>query len=482
MAARAATAYGAPMEPSQAVAPDLFDAIADPTVLLPLVMANAMSPRLWRMGRRMAASADPLEHARRLVDTSFTHMQPERMAELDGYIDLDAERRRLGADVVDGAIADIDAGWDARRKRGLLHPEDSLQEVMTAGRFPAYAYANVDVINAARRAPGGPGQRPRGLTSCLDEAALFGALLMLTPEVTGRLDGIALLASSLHYTVFGWTGEGAWWFWSKRDLFTQEAFASRTATAHGGDPGDAIDAVMAAPIRRVVSRRGSLDTHAGTCSLPADELRRTLAAVEGFFGVLPPGLDVPVGGLRFTPPSPHDALFARAVECMSAEDVQRVVRDAHAADGPEAGAAGEALLAFRSLEVADLMPYLQAARRSPGLRLAAGRALGGMEPRSPEDALKIAAGPAAGPALGDSSRLALPHEALARGSCSPAERGLLLHVLLEQVGEAPVRTVIMDSDAITRMGDLAVRASDGSRVDPAAVGTDGPALAHATGA
>ena len=55
-------------------------------------------------------------------------------------------------------------------------------------------------------------------------------------------------------------------------------------------------------------------------------------------------------------------------------------------------------------------------------------------------------------------------------------------VLLEQVGEAPVRTVIMDGDAITRMGDLAVRSSDGSRVDPAAVGTDGPALAHATGA
>ena len=470
------------MHPSQVVAPDLFDAIVAPGVLLPLVMANAMSPRLWRLGRKVSGADDPLEAARRVVDTSFTHLQPEHVARLQGYLDLDAERERLGAAAVDRAIAEIEAGWDARRARGLLGDDDALQDVIAAGRFPAYTYANVDVIAAARRAPGGPGQRPRGLTSCLDEAALFAALLVSAPEVTARLDGIAMLASDLHCTVFGWTGDRAWWFWSKRDLFTHEAFAERADVHHGGDPRDAIHAVMSAPIRRIVSRRGSLDAVEATCSLPPDELQRTLDAIGGFFGVLPPGLDGPQGRLRFTPPSHHDALFARAIECDSADAVLRVVRAAHAGCDGEAVAATEALLAFRSLEVADLMPYLEAARRSPGLAPAIARWCDGSLPTCPDDALRIAAAPDDGAALRDASRLALPHEVLARGACSPAERGLLLHVLLEQVGDAPVRTAIVDGDAITCMGDLAVRASDGSRVDPAAVGADGPALAHAAGA
>ena len=52
------------MDLSQVVAPDLFDAMAEPDILLPLVMANAMSPRLWRLGRKVAGTPDPLEAAR----------------------------------------------------------------------------------------------------------------------------------------------------------------------------------------------------------------------------------------------------------------------------------------------------------------------------------------------------------------------------------------------------------------------------------
>lgn len=467
------------MDHSQVVAPDLFDAIAQPGVLLPLVMANAMSPRLWRMGRKVASAPDPLEAARRAVDTSFTHMQPEHMAEVGGYLDLDDERRRLGTAVVDEAISDIDAGWSARRERGLLAAGESLQQVIATGRFPAYSYANIDVINAARRAPGGPGQRPRGLTSCLDEAALFAALIVTAPDVTSRLDGIAMLASSLHYTVFGWSGDEAWWFWSKRDLFTREAFAQRVARDHAGDPADAIDAVMAAPIRRIVSRRGSVDMTTRTSSLPPEELARTLAAAERFFGVMPPGLHMELESLRFTKPSPHDALFARAVECASPTEVQHLVRGAVTGGGAEGEAALECLLAYRSLEVPDLLPYLEAARRSPALPLLAARAHDGRHPATPDDALAIAAGLDDGAALGDPTRVGLPHEVLARGACSPVERALLVHVLLERAGATPVRTVVSGDDAITRAGNLAVRASDHSLVDPGAISPDGPAFAHA---
>lgn len=452
------------------VAPDLFDAMAEPDTLLPLVMANAMSPRLWRLGRKVSGSIDPLEAARRVVDSSFTHALPEHVAQVSGLLDLDEERRRLGAGVVDRAIADINHGWDVRRGRGLLPEHDRLQEMIAAGTFPAYTYANVDVINAARRLAGGPAQRPRGLTSCLDEAALFAALIMTAPEVTRSLDGILTLSSSLHHTVFGWSGEDSWWFWSKRDLVTREAFGERII-GHGGDPVDAVVAVMAAPVCRVVSRRGHIDLHARTSSLPREEVERTLAAVDGFFRHRLHGLET-TDDLRFVPPSPHDLLFDEALRCGSAADVARLVRGHRDAGGPTSAAATEALLAFRALDVDDLTPYLDAARRGP---LVAARAAA---LRSPQEAIAVAAEPADGPALGDPSRLALPDEVLGRGSCSPAERALLLHVLLEQAGAESVRTELAGGDAVVRTSAIAVRASDLSRVDPDLIAADGPPLAH----
>lgn len=324
-------------DPSQIVAPDLFDAIAEPDTLLPLVMANAMSPRLWRLGRKVPRAADPLEAARRVVDSAFAHASPERVAEVSGYLDLDAERARLGTEVVDRAVAEINLGWDIRRRLGLLGPDDELQEVMETGRFPAYTYANVDVINAARRIGGGPAQRPRGLTSCLDEAALFGSLIMMAPRVTATLDGILMLASSLHYTVFGWTGEDSWWFWSKRDLFTRESFAERVARDHGGDWAEAVTFVMATPVCRVISRRGHIDLHARTSSLPPEEIERTLAAVDGFFGHRLRGLES-LDDLTFVAPSPHDVMFDEAVGCGSADEVAAVVRRHRAAGGQTAAA------------------------------------------------------------------------------------------------------------------------------------------------
>ena len=66
------------------------------------------------------------------------------------------------------------------------------------------------------------------------------------------------------------------------------------------------------------------------------------------------------------------------------------------------------------------------------------------------------------------------------GTGSPAERALLLHVLLEAVTTEPVRTVLVGDDAITVAGDLAVRASTLGRVPPGDVpATDAPFTAVA---
>jgi hypothetical protein len=461
------------MDPSQVVAANFFDAIAAPDVLLPLAMADVMSPRLWRLGRTVAASPDPFEAARRVVDTAFTHLTPERMTEVAGTLSLASERERLGAGIVDRAIDETRQAWVERRHRGLLGADDALESMIDAGVFPAYSYANVDVIHAARRSGGGGAGRPRGLTSCLDEAVLFATLLMTAPDVTDRLDGIVMVASPVHYTVFCWSGDDAWWFWAKNHLFTPASLRARAHDAHGGDVADLLMGVMAAPVDRIISRRGHLDVARGVSSLPGDEVQRTLLALDAFFGLRLPGLDRAMDGLRFTPPSAHDALFDEATRCASADDVRRMVIARAADDGPTAVAANEALLAFRSRDVADLTPYLRAARRGPLVNQLAARL------HTVDAAIDAAAGPAGGTALGDVTRLALPDEVLARAVASAPERALLLHVLLEAVQDLPVRTVIEEDDAITRAGDIAVRASDHARVNPALVASAGPAIYHA---
>lgn len=461
------------MHPSQVVAPNLFDAVAVPDVLLPLVMANAMSPRLWRLARRVGDRPDPLTAAREVIDASFTHVTPERVAEVAGLLDLDEERRRLGQQVVDDAIAQVHFAWRERRARGLLPPGDTLEQVIAEGRFPAYTYGNIDVIHAARHEAGSAVRRPRDLTSCVDEAALFAALLMTQPSVTSRLDGIVMLSSRVHATVFAWSGDDAWWFWGKNVLLTAREFRDRAEARHGGDLADAFLALMVSPIDRVVSRRGTADLRAGTSALPPDELERTIEAVAAFFGHAPQGLHVDAGAMRFTHPSPHDALFERALACTSPGEISALMGSTVAGGGPGAAAATEALLAFRSLDVPDLGPYLHAARRGPLARQAALRLAGA------DQAIEVVAGLATGAALGDDSRIALPDEVLARGCGSAPERALLLHVMLEHMGLDPVRTVVSpDRDAITRAGDLAVRASDGARVDASAIAPVGAAFGH----
>lgn len=461
------------MDASQVVAPNFFDAVAAPGVLLPLVMANAMSARLWRLARRVGDDDDPMDAARRVIDTSFTHVTPERVAEVAGLLDLDEERRRLGPQVVDAAIAQVHFAWAQRRDRGLLPPDDSLEQAIAQGSFPAYTYGNLDVIHAARHEKGSAARRPRDLTSCVDEAALFGSLLVTQPAVTTRLDGVVLLASKVHASVFAWAGDDAWWFWGKNVLLTPAAFRRRAAEHHDGDLADAFLGLMVSPIERIMSRRGTVDLEAATSSLPEDEVRRALDAVTRFFGHVPQGLDRAPADLAFTEPSAHDVLFEQALTCTSAEEVRALVSARAREPGAEGRAAIEALLAFRSLDVPDLMPYLHAARRGPLARAAAGRC------PTAHDAVALVGALGTGAALGDATRIALPDEVLARGSGSPAERGVLLHVLLEHSGDEPVRTIVTpDHDAITCSGALAVRASDGARVHPAPAPGDRPPLAH----
>lgn len=444
------------MTTDQVIAPNIFDVIDAPAAVLPLVLANAMSERTWALSRRAADGVDvstpegqhaALEALRRVIDRSFTHLTASRVAEINGTLDLAAERARLGDDVMDHALAAMIRNAELRAAQGHADADGPIAEMIAHGAFPAYSYANVDIVHATRRHTDRSSRRPKGITSCLDEAALFGALCMTLP--TDHLLGIALLASPVHYTVFLWTPAGGAWFYGKNALMVGD----------GGGDDRATLLACTGTIDRIISRRGHVDLRTREGSIPVDELARTHGALMAFFGGEVPGLGALDDPIRISPPSPYDRLFEECLSCDSAAEVRGVVMAHARGDGPLAAAAREALASYRWLGISDLSGYVAAARRGPRVT-AAGRVLHGLD-----DALAVVAGVAGTQSpLDDRDRIALPDEVLAFGTGSDRDRALLLHVLADQCTGEQVTTVFMPDDSFVCVGDVAIRMSDLARL------------------
>lgn len=83
-----------------------------------------------------------LRGAQHIIDRHFTHLSAGKVPEINGTLDLETERALFSAD-------------------------DPLLDLITGGRFPAYAYANIDVLHACRRLAGGSSRPPRPIIRSL---------------------------------------------------------------------------------------------------------------------------------------------------------------------------------------------------------------------------------------------------------------------------------------------------------------------------
>ena len=133
------------------------------------------------------------------IDRHFEHL-PVRTAEVFGEIDLDEERERLGPEVVDDAIAKIVNAFRWRLAIGQIDAGivDTVNAMIARQRFPAYHYATFDVVRAHTHAERRRRHAPLGLTSCLDEAAIFSALALTLPASVAET--AIVLGSPEHYT------------------------------------------------------------------------------------------------------------------------------------------------------------------------------------------------------------------------------------------------------------------------------------------
>lgn len=437
------------------MAPDIFDAVALPGVLLPLVLANVLSPRLWDLAAaaQQQVAAEPKAHpadgvpppiraVQESIDRHYQHLSPPEVAQLDGDLDLARERDRLGVEVVDYALARILATARWRMEHGTL-ADPALVESVAAGRFPAYFYATIDEAHAHRSILGRRKHKPAGLTSCLDEAALFAAALLAMP---GVCDSFAVLGGPSHYTVLGTSGGRPWWFYGKAHLWSAAQWQEQVARDHAGDAQSALDSLLP-DLDCIITLGGTLDLAGGRTTIPIPQQQRLLAMCEQYFGQ---GVRQLAAAHCATPHADGGGLAALATamaDSGSRGGAEHVVREAFSRD-PQRTDANCVLMAHRSLEVADAGQYLVAARNSPRARRLA------QELRTPADALAaVAEIPGEVSMFGDPGRIAMPEETLRLGTGSDRDKALLLHVLVESLPVAGrpregVETVLGARDSV----------------------------------
>ena len=432
---RPATESSGLSNPSSLISPNFFDAVAFPDLIRPLVLSHLLSPSLWEMSAKLEGHAaergtlaeggiaPALREAQRAIDAAFEHLSTARVLETSGDVDLEAERERLGAAPIGYAIEQVRRTIEHRVRQGTLLPTDVLMDCLDRGKFPAYFYANIDVVRAKSRLLGRRAHRPKGVTSCLDEVTIFSALAMTLPEHT--VESVIVLASPAHYTAFGWDADGRpWWFYQKSHLVSADGWRTWVAHQYGGDGQAALDDQVPF-LDRIITSQGTFDFHSGVCSIPAGRLVQCTHRLEAFFGRLPASLAAALERpLVHEPESAFSPVFGQLVGVHSIAQVRARLVEL----GDEA--ATRVLLAHRSLEVADLAPYLPVARRGPLLR-AAKAAIS-----SVEDAIRRVAEVAGCESVyGDRGRIAMPDETLRFNTGTDRDKALLLHVLLEGVGE-----------------------------------------------
>ena len=427
-----------------AISPNIFDAYSNPDLLLPLVLGNLLSKNLWnfsaRIQNKLVASdtpdketedanldkVDPLKSIRVIQDQinrHFKHLHPTDVAKFYGELNLDDERQRLGINQVDIALSQIQATFAQRIQDGAI-PADALSPLLDLighNRFPAFYYANFDIVLANKNLTGRKSSAPMGLTSCLDEVAIFAALAMTMPN--SGIESVIALTSASHYSAFGWiqTGE-SWWFYGKNKLFSQHDWAQIVKNDFNGDPQAAFNFYFN-DMDHIVSVAGTFDLTNGRSSITEEHTIQLLDKLEQFFGV---ALSQIARGLAQQPQrsqeSPLASILRNLLGTRSLDEAQLALQKS---SDPELV---QVLYSYRTLDVPSLNPYLEAARYQPNTK-ALGRSL-----KTSQEALAIIQGIEwADSIYSDRNRIAMPDETLRFKTGSDRDKALLLHVLLEHM-------------------------------------------------
>lgn len=422
---------------SVAVAPDLFDVLFDSELIATLCMSDLLSAGLWTQVSKIRAELDshPLDDSISLADIPpvisavqkyinkrFTHLHPTDVAAIYGLTDLNVESVRFPAGRFEQVLQDLTNffHWFSAQREPLGSVGLQTLSWLQGKAFPAYFYLNVDLINAHKNLTGHSIKTPNGLTSCLDEAALFIAMALVLPKA-GEIRALMVMSSVSHYSAFGYSETGQrWWFNGKNQLYSQSDWKKRVVEHFNGDAQACFDSLFS-NFSKITTVSGAFDFESGESSIPGIYLDEYLREMQAFFGVKLRQMQQALEIKREPGAESKQAAFLRDLIGLPSRQAlyDRLVQS-------EDMWALKVFYSYRSLAVADKWPYLLNARRNPQAKTVA-------ESSSSVDTLLEAVRglPGVQSVFQDRDRIAMPDETLRLKTGTDRDKGLLLHVLLE---------------------------------------------------
>ncbi len=416
---------------TQAARPTLFSATGRPDLIMALLLAHLMSPRLWDLAARAThaatlraggAAADPdaaMAALAHFVNQRFYHARKQDFGRIWGL-----QERALITDPAERATSDYAMSVLALSliRRYLDTPTvDSLFPLLKEGVFPLYVYPTVEVIGALGHRLQGAPAKALGVTSCLDECVLIAALVVAAG--IARLDDLILFGSPFHYSLFVFPGDRGFWVNAKREMFTAATWHAEYGHLTPAERESVFDQKMVM-CDRVITARGYCLLPNGPATLTRDRLSTFDEHLRRFMGAPPGPFQVALAATRAAAVNRDACPWLEALaSAHGAGEFEQRVLDLAAATGDPLLAA--ALYTHRHPCVRHPAAYCAAALK--GYRVL----LRSAEVAAVDDALAIAAGITGRDSVfGPSGRLALPDEALYLDTASPAERALLVYALL----------------------------------------------------
>ncbi|MGV8079545.1 MAG: hypothetical protein AB2L22_05755 [Syntrophales bacterium] len=413
----------------KAVSPSLFTAARYPDLIVALLIANLLSPRLWELAGRIRSSGgspgveSSMKKLHQFVNRNFYHTKSIEFFRIWGLYEREAITDPDELFCSDRAMSIIKKGL-----RDIHDPAfDLLKKLIDNGAAPRFVYPTVDVILAYGRFLKDMKAHPLGMTSCLDECVLIASLALASGSC--RMEDIVFVGSPLHYTLYLFPDGEGYMFNAKREFFSRPAWLDLT----GGDPERSSRMFLEklTICDRIITPFGYCVFPDGPATIAPGRMAETGERIARFLSARPAeisraletsrraGSPGPAGPERIETALPRGREAVEDAMLRGTENRDVSVLDA-------------ALYAFRHPRVREPALYREAAMRGFKSFILSGGV------SCVEDAREIADGIAGRESIyGPSSRLAMPDEVLAFETANEEERDLLVETLLRHSRSKP---------------------------------------------
>ena len=399
----------------------MFSAALHPDLIIALIIANLMSPKLWELVERIptGANANPevmMKRLHKFVNRSFYHPNPSESCRVWGLYERETVTDPDELASSDRAMSVIRQAIELTGNRDANFVIGLIDNSMA----PRYIYPTVDMILADTPTLKELKTPVLGMTCCLDECVLIASLALAAGLC--KMEDIVFVGSPLHYTLYLFPDEEGYMFNAKREFFRRKDWNKQS----GGDP-EASSRLFIEKLfvcDRIITPFGGCVFPDGSVTISPERMENVVKKITRFLSATPHELSQALATVHkagATGLAGADRLDGLpALSCASIEAAVLAGKD-----DPDYPLFEAALYVFRHPRVSEPELYKEAAMRGFRSYILSGAV------SCPADAREIVDGISGNTSIyGKSLRIAMPDEALAFDTASNEEKKLLEETLL----------------------------------------------------